>query len=149
MCARQTEPFTFVKIHEELNDRSMDVDQVRSAVGYAYKKGQLIQVAPGGPGKPAVYRVSKGWLNGKGKKSGTAGTPSLPASGKEQASPDGSTGSGRLRIEGLDPEPELTLQQQLEKACKERNDARSKGQHNLARILQDKVNKLEERLAAA
>jgi hypothetical protein len=49
-------------------------------------------------------------------------------------------------IPGLDPEPKGTIAEQLEKALKDRDTAKAAGQDRLAKILQDKVDKLTSQL---
>lgn len=52
----------------------------------------------------------------------------------------------RVAVPGLD-QPVSTVAQQLEKALKDRDDARAKGLDKLAKILQDKVDKLQAQLS--
>ena len=51
-----------------------------------------------------------------------------------------------VHVPGLDPEPKGTIQEQLEKALKDRDAAVSAGQDRLAKILQDKVDHLTAQL---
>ncbi len=53
--------------------------------------------------------------------------------------------SGRIKIPGLDKE-QLTVEQQLEKALKDRDEAVGRGQEKLARIFQDKIDRLQAQL---
>ena len=82
--------------------------------------------------------VRAGFLKtvGYGKYERTAKFPKAEAAGAQ----------ARVAIPGLDPEPAKSIQEQLEKALKDRDEARAAGHDKLAKILQDKVALLEAKL---
>lgn len=55
--------------------------------------------------------------------------------------------TAHIPIPGLDPEPKGSIAEQLEKALKDRDAATAAGQDRLAKILQDKVDKLTKQLS--
>lgn len=92
--------------------------------------------------KTATYLVTeakrKGMLKseGWGKISRSSSFPGAKAP---------ASSNGRLTIPGLDKES-LSLEQQLEKALKDRDEALARGNDKLAAILQDKVDQLQAKI---
>lgn len=119
-------PFDVDDLHAVLKS-SMTRDQVRWNVPYMIKRGLLKTVTPGYGGYLAKLAL--------------AGKHSKPSAPKPSTPPPSTN-----HIPGLDPEPKGTIAEQLERALKDRDAATASGQDRLAKILQDKVDKLTKQL---
>jgi hypothetical protein len=93
-----------------------------------------------GAAKGAIKRTAPGQFVRTAKFASLFPTPSTPT-----ANPALALAPARVHIPGLDPVP-ATLEEQLHKALQERDHALGTNQDKLARILQDKVNKLQAQL---
>lgn len=116
-------PFDGHSVLKALKDPNLVLSQVRGALTYMQSKGTIFEVEPGKAGKPTTYRLPLATFSRAKKKD-------------EQ----------KVRLPGLDKE-ELTLDEQLEQAERERDRALGEGQTTLERIMRDKVVTLKRRIA--
>lgn len=123
---------------------------------------EQVSKATGGSFKSATSMISrwfdKGYLEraayGKYRRTKAHPVPHSPAEPKPTSGPTPGIirpptppAKERVSIPGLD-EPELTLEQKLEKALKARDKAVAEGNETMARIQQDKIDKFEAELEA-
>lgn len=120
-CQQCDVPFDQNMIHRAISKQGIyEMGQVRGALSYAYKKGQLVLVQPGRPGYPAQYRLSA--------KLKTAKPAPAPAAASKANRED--------------------LERKLADALKQRDHARSNGRDTMVDLFQKDIDALEAQLEA-
>ena len=142
VAAGMDEPFDFDQVHALLKDSSTTRDSVRGALGYGIKKGEVITVSEGAPGKPAKLRLSAA-----AKKKYSAMHPTaLITPGVAQADEQSRCGELQAARETRPAAPVYSkradLEQKLEAAMKKRDHERGAGREQMAEVYQREIDGL-------